>query len=122
MYHKQKTVYTILAVLTAFLIVLGSGTVLSNAAANSYIRGDADGDGTVTIIDATVIQRRLCDIEVKSFNESAADVDGNGLDITDVTRIQRWLADIPDAFGIGELVSINPSPTQDEYELPFVSL
>ena len=103
------------------LIVLGSSMILTNAASFSYIRGDADGDGTVTIVDATVIQRRLCDIEVKSFNESAADIDDSGLDITDVTRIQRWLADIHDAFGIGELVIVNPALTQDEYELPFVS-
>ena len=68
----------------------------------TMIRGDSDGDGRVTIIDATVIQRGLVGLPVASFNEICSDVDGNGLDITDATKIQRYLADIPDPYHIGE--------------------
>ena len=68
----------------------------------TMIRGDSDGDGRVTIIDATVIQRVLVGLPVASFNEICSDVDGNGLDITDATKIQRYLADIPDPYHIGE--------------------
>lgn len=85
------------------------------------IRGDADGDGTLTILDATAIQRKLAELSVKSFNESAADVDGDGLNITDATSIQRKLAEFPDPYRIGEIISDSTQPEQDEYELPFVT-
>lgn len=95
-----------------------SAAVISTAAGSSYIRGDADGDGTVTIIDATVIQRKLALLSVPSFNESAADVDGDGLNILDATRIQRFLAAFTDPYHIGDVVVEQPSG--DEYELPFI--
>ena len=64
-----------------------------------YIRGDADGDGEVTILDATAIQRCLVGIRAASFNEKAADVDGDGeVTILDATAIQRLLAGLPSAF------------------------
>ena len=93
--------------------VIFSAAVISAAAESSYIRGDADSDGTV-------IQRRLALLSVASFNEKAADVDGDGLNILDATRIQRKLAEFTDPYHIGETVSDNSRPTQDEYELPFV--
>ena len=71
----------------------------------TYMIGDADGDGAVTIIDVTVIQRVLASIEVAGFNETAADIDNSGLDIIDVTWIQRYLAGLGDPYGIGEIVS-----------------
>ena len=64
----------------------------------SYCFGDADGDGAVTIIDATRIQRVLADLEPDEDGMSALrghvcfDLDGE-LSILDATRIQRWLAD-----------------------------
>ena len=71
-----------------------------------FILGDADCDGTVTIIDATVIQRYLADIPVKSFNMLTADANRNGVaDITDATAIQRYLADYTDHEDIGEEVN-----------------
>ena len=66
------------------------------------ICGDADGDGEVTILDATAIQRKLVEMSVSAFNENAADVDGNGLDITDATWIQRHLAELYVPYPIGE--------------------
>ncbi len=56
------------------------------------IIGDVDGDGEVTIIDVTCIQRHLVDIPVKAYNEAAADADGDGIvTIFDATLIQRLL-------------------------------
>ena len=62
--------------------------------------GDADGDGTVTIQDATLIQRYLAEFGDVSLNRNeypesfyAADVNSNGkIDIGDVTALQRMLA------------------------------
>lgn len=71
----------------------------------TYMIGDADGDEDVTIVDATLIQRKLVNIPVFSFNEKAADVDGDGLNITDATRIQRFLVGFYDPYNIGKTVS-----------------
>ena len=58
-----------------------------------FIPGDVDGDGELTIFDATAIQRYLADMPSQSFNEKAADYDGDGeITIFDVTAIQRTLA------------------------------
>ena len=69
----------------------------------SYL-GDTDGDGEVTIIDATAIQRHLAALPTQSFNETAADADKDGeVTIIDATAIQRHLASLPtQAQGIGE--------------------
>ena len=72
------------------------------------ILGDVDGDGEVTILDATVIQRQLADIPIPfEFNEAVADVDGeDGVTIVDTTYIQRWLAFMNAPKGIGQPLSI----------------
>ena len=65
--------------------------------------GDVDGDGDVSIIDATLIQRHIASIPVFAYNESVADTDGDGsVTILDVTMIQRWLAGLKCPEGIGE--------------------
>ena len=71
------------------------------------ILGDVDGDGEVTSIDATYIQRLLADMAVPdSFNETAADVDGDDeVSVLDATLIQRWLADFNTPYNIGEPIS-----------------
>ena len=59
-----------------------------------YIKGDADGDGEVSVIDATVIQRYDANIAVTgAFYEALADVDGDSeVSIIDATLIQRYEA------------------------------
>lgn len=61
----------------------------------TFILGDSDGDGVVTIIDATKVQRVLAGLDpdddgmiaLRSVTES-----GEPLNIMDATRIQRYLA------------------------------
>ena len=68
--------------------------------------GDTDGDGEVTIIDATVIQRHLASIPTSTYIEAAADADEDGsISIIDATYIQRWLAQLPTNNNIGKLIS-----------------
>ena len=71
-----------------------------------YILGDADGDGNVTSMDATLIQRFDAEMTVPAtFNQDAADVDGDGfVTIIDVTIIQRYLAEMTVKFPVGEPV------------------
>ena len=65
--------------------------------------GDVDGDGIVTIIDATCIQRHLASIPTFAFIEALADADGDGeTTILDATYIQRWLAQLPSNNNIGK--------------------
>ena len=83
------------------------GVVISDSkgGSESYILGDADGDGEVTINDVTSIQKKIADLEVENFNDKAADIGRDGLDITDATSIQRYLADYKDDNHIGELIT-----------------
>ena len=68
--------------------------------------GDADGDGEVTSVDVTFIQRYLAHLDVpEGFNEAAADVDGDGeITSVDVTFIQRYLAFIEVPYPINEYI------------------
>ncbi len=75
----------------------------------SYVIGDADGDGTVTTKDATLIQRYDAMMSVgDSFDTAAADVDGDGkVTILDATLIQRYLAGIgTNKYHIGETTGV----------------
>ena len=70
---------------------------------DDYIIGDADGDGEVSVLDATRIQRVLADYQVEDSAgvRRRGDVTGNGLDILDATSIQRHLAGLPSNERIG---------------------
>ena len=69
-------------------------TVIDDA--SDFIRGDVDENGTVTINDATKLQRYLA--EYITLGDSAlrkADANNDGkVDIRDITAIQRKLAKI----------------------------
>ena len=76
-----------------------------------------------------MIQRRLVELPTPNFDERAADVDGDRLNITDATWIQRYLAEFDNIYHINETVTIPnpttpqptvPQPTRDPYELPVV--
>ena len=64
--------------------------------------GDADGDGEVTILDATAIQRKLANYTVNSFNEVAASITDMKLNILDATVIQRYLVGFTTPYAIGK--------------------
>lgn len=81
------------------LIILSTVTAL----ATERLRGDTDGDGQVTILDATVIQRVLASMieDTDGHILRYGDIDGGGLSIMDVTLIQRYLVQIDDGYPIG---------------------
>ena len=71
----------------------------------TIIRGDADGDGDVTIVDATVIQRHIAELNTQKYVEAASDADNDGdITILDATAIQRHIAGLPAFEGIGKKI------------------
>ena len=77
-------------------------TVILHEPEDKALLGDADKDGEVGVIDATVIQRYLNDMPVKSFDYDPANVTGEGLDIIDATLIQRYEALMDISYPIAE--------------------
>jgi len=69
--------------------------------------GDADGDGGVTIVDATVIQRCLASLQKwDDVQAAAADTDEDGKrTILDATTIQRWLAGLDKTHPLGQFMN-----------------
>ncbi len=69
--------------------------------------GDANGDGKVTIDDATMIQKYVAHYEMpSSFVLEACDTNGDGkVSIDDVTDIQRFIAGLEASEGIGEPIA-----------------
>lgn len=65
------------------------------------IIGDVNGDGQITIADATLLQRRC--VELESFDETQeklADVNGDGrISILDVTCLQKYIAEKTEGIG-----------------------
>ena len=72
-----------------------------------HLLGDVDGDETVTILDATYIQRYLASITIPfELNEAIADTDEDGnVAILDTTYIQRWLANLKANDNIGKPIN-----------------
>ena len=89
----------------AMTLCLSFGADASNSETR-YLRGDADGNGTVSIEDVTAIQRHLAQLgSMSGADLLASDVGGNGLDVADATAIQRYLAEYEDPYHIGEWVN-----------------
>ncbi|MBE6824864.1 MAG: CHAP domain-containing protein [Ruminococcaceae bacterium] len=63
---------------------------------HTNIMGDADFDGKLTVLDATLFQRILAELEVPTqYQLALADVDGNSVfNIMDTMKIRRILADL----------------------------
>ena len=54
----------------------------------SFVKGDANGDGTVNIVDVTTIISYILGTQPPSFVKEAADTNGDGkVDIIDVTTV-----------------------------------
>lgn len=92
---KKLTVLLIAAVM--LLSVVGV-----HAAETEKIWGDANGDGTVTVLDVTMIQKHLVELETME-DEKIAIVTGNDeLSIADATLIQYYVAGLIDHFPVEE--------------------
>ncbi|MBR1534564.1 MAG: hypothetical protein IJ639_09370 [Ruminococcus sp.] len=83
----------------------------------SHMIGDADGDGQITVMDATRVQRVLVGLEEKfrPIAQAYACVTGSELNILDATAIQRYVAGFANEYDIGAIViptGLKRSPTE----------
>ena len=92
----KRIVSILLSLAIVLTLVLGAGA----AGQAPGLLGDTDGDGSVTILDATVIQRHLAAIELLDDSALRRGMVNGGAELTilDATAIQRYLAGIIDHF------------------------
>ena len=83
-----------------------SSDVYKSPYENGIICGDSNGDGRITINDATEIQRHIAEISLLSGNNLlAADVNNDGIiTIDDATVLQRYLAKYAVDYPIGQMI------------------
>ena len=76
----------------------------------TYILGDADGDGTVSSRDAVIVMRSsVGEADLTEKQQLAADVDGDGyVTVIDATWIQRYIAKKPVKYDIGKEKTVQP--------------
>ena len=104
-------------VLLLSLAVLILSAVILSFSAGAVILGDVDGDGIVTVLDATMIQKHLASIITLSAEQKQAGMVENGdtLSVLDATLIQKKLASLVDHFPVQDKPIEAPStqaPTQ----------
>lgn len=106
-----------LLLLTAILILT---LIFSALAPQAAVLGDVDGDGALTITDATLIQRHLAALTELSEDAVKAGMVSGGasLTITDATLIQRKLAALIAVFPVEETAATAPSPTDAPTSAP----
>ena len=80
------------------------------------LRGDADQDTVVCILDATMMQRHLANVKALSADGIlAADIDSkNSVTATDVTLLQRYLAGMGNPYNVEKIFYVDgdePDPT-----------
>ena len=91
----------IAAFVSAVTLILSAAPSLTASAAETktaWVKGDANGDGYVSISDVTCIQNYLADFPVGIVLDSA-DVTCDGkIAVSDATNIQRFLAGLPSSL------------------------
>ena len=108
---KRNTIKAAAAALSAVLLAsalpFAAAAAENGSASSALIRGDSNGDGRVTINDATLIQRHLVHLEtIPDERLAAADVNGDGfVTVSDATWIQKYLADYANTCGVGQAIS-----------------
>lgn len=81
-----------------------NGSEVSIYTINPYdltLVGDVNGDGTVSILDATVIQKYLAgSVQLDDSRKAVGDVNGDGtISVTDATLIQKYIAGLITSLG-----------------------
>lgn len=123
---KKRTSFLIgiLSVMMTAVILLSCLMTGVSAQVIDRLLGDVDNDNSVTVLDATAVQKSLAFMAILDNNAKvAADVDGDGyMTVIDATTIQKWLAHYEIFYPIGEPMVIEdptePEETQSPYTIP----
>lgn len=111
----MKYTKRLLTVLLAIMIIAIPIFSVSVSAASvnkvTALLGDVDGNGRITVRDATTIQKSLSGMEILDpLSKKLADVDGNGkVVIKDVSTLQKWLSGSKISYAIGKTVTYSAS-------------
>ena len=110
----KKTLIVLLAMLT--LLQAFSFCAAAAGGGTAEIMGDVDGDGVVTVVDATLIQKYAADsIGSAHFNVNTADVNLDGfINIDDATKVQRYAADLSGTLYAGMTPQEARAPKNDD--------
>ena len=124
--NKKFTAIILSLLLTALMLLPSAAASAADGTdSDAILLADADGDGAITILDATRIQRYLaglCELTDDQLRAADADEDGD-VTILDATVIQRWLAAYETNHPIGEPITDNSetpteAPTEEPTEAP----
>lgn len=89
---------------------------------SDMITGDADGNGLVSVMDATTIQRYLANLVANDgIYTDLADCDTNdSVNVLDATYIQRYMASLSGSANVGKVISYTPiiDPVDPPTEAP----
>ena len=84
------------------------------------VYGDVNGDGDITVVDATLVQKHVVQLETLSADKQIlADVNGdNTISVVDATLIQKYIAQLKDWGRTGDVYQAEqpttPEPTSAE--------
>ena len=124
----MKKLIVIISVLLAASMFMFSAAV--SAGSGSYLIGDTDGSGVVSIEDVTLIQKVLAELVADTDGSitKRGNVDGDELSISDATAVQMYIAGFRNDYNIGETAEEQVTtqaatqPTTRSYELPFIPI
>ena len=124
----MKKLIVVISVLLAASMFMFSAAV--SAGSGSYLIGDTDGSGVVSIEDVTLIQKVLAELVADTDGSitKRGNVDGDELSISDPTAVQMYIAGFRNDYNIGETAEEQVTtqaatqPTTRSYELPFIPI
>ncbi len=104
---KKKRMKILSIFLTMAVLVSSLSASVMSAFAADVLYGDADGDGSIAVADATAIQKYVVSIiGADEIDLVASDVTGdNDVNVKDATEIQKYLVDMIDKFPVEETTS-----------------
>ena len=103
----KKSIIVLLSIFTAAQSCAFCAAAADNTSDSSAIVGDVDGDGLVTVVDATLIQKYAAQlIGTDKLNVTTADINLNKkVNIDDATKVQLYAAGLPNTSYAGLTVS-----------------
>ena len=124
----MKKLIVVISVLLAASMFMFSAAV--SAGSGSYLIGDTDGSGVVSIEDVTLIQKVLAELVADTDGSitKRGNLDGDELSISDATSVQMYIAGFRNDYNIGETAEEQVTtqaatqPTTRSYELPFIPI